>query len=128
MRRIPGVHVVTFVDSLAMNARTDNRGLYALLGIVFLIAIVYQVCFSISAIQYRLHYDVEAGWPFGLNFDSDRFSYTAPALKALGVQVGDQLVETEGRPYEGLAQVASVLSAKHPGRPASNQGPEKRTY
>src|SRR5260370_39486666 len=76
---------------------------------------VYQIGFSITAIQYRRHYDIEAGWPFGLNFDSGRFSYTAPALKELGVQVGDKLVELEDRPYEGLAQVASVLAGERPG-------------
>src|SRR5258708_32265424 len=98
-----------------MNARTNNRWLYALLGIVFVLAMGYQIWFSITAIQYRRHYDIEAGWPFGLNFDSDRFSYTAPALKELGVQVGDKLVELEDRPYEGLAQVASVLAGNRPG-------------
>jgi sigma-B regulation protein RsbU (phosphoserine phosphatase) len=98
-----------------MNARPNNRQLYALLGAVFVVAIAYQVCMSVSAIQYRRHYDVEAGWPFGLNIDSDRFSYTAPALKDLGAQVGDELIEIEGRPYEGWAQVAAALSDKHPG-------------
>src|SRR5260370_1021526 len=98
-----------------MNARANKRWLYTLLGVVFLLAIGYQIWFSINAIQYRRHYDIEAGWPFGLNFDTDRFSYTAPALKELGVQVGNELVELEGRPYEGLAQIAHVLAAKRPG-------------
>jgi sigma-B regulation protein RsbU (phosphoserine phosphatase) len=98
-----------------MRPRTNNRWLYQLLGVVFVLTMGYQVWFSITAIQYRRHYAVEAGWPFGLNFDSDRFSYTAPALKDLGVQVGDEVMEIEGRPYEGLAQVAGVLSPKRPG-------------
>src|SRR5258708_2664407 len=97
-----------------MTPRTNNRWLYALLGIVFVLAMGYQVWFSISAIQYRRHWDIEAGWPYSVNFGSDRFSYTAPALKDLGVQVGDELIEIYGRPYEGLAQVASVLAAKRP--------------
>src|SRR5260370_18484739 len=98
-----------------MKARTNNRSLYTLLGIVFVLAMGYQVWFSFSAIQYRRQYAVEAGWPFGLNFDSNRFSYTSLALKALGVQVGDELIEIEGHPYEGMAQVARVLTGKRPG-------------
>src|SRR5258708_20815293 len=76
-----------------MNARTNNRWLYALLGIVFVLAMGYQIWFSITAIQYRRHYDIEAGWPCGLNFDSDRFSYTAPSLKEFGVLAGVMLAE-----------------------------------
>src|SRR5258706_4633875 len=105
-----------------MNARTNTRWLYTLLGIVFVLAMGYQIWFSITAIQYRRHYSVEAGWPFGLNFDSDRFSYTAPALKDLGVQAGDELIDLEGRPYEGMAQVANVLAVKRSGHPLVFKG------
>src|SRR5258708_1152174 len=98
-----------------MTPRNNNRWLYTLLSIVFVLAIGYKIWFSITAIQYRRHYDVEAGWPFGLNFDSNRFTYTGPPLKDLGVQVGDDLTEVQGRPYGGLAQVANVLADKRPG-------------
>jgi len=98
-----------------MNARTDNRRLYALLGVLFLLAIGYQVWFSIGAIEYRQRYDVEVGWPFGLNLDSDRISSAGSALSDLGVQPGDELMEVEARPYEGLAQIAGALAAKRPG-------------
>lgn len=98
-----------------MNRHTENRRPYALLAVVFLIAIGYQVCFSIGAVQYRRHYDVEVSWPFGLDLDSDRISSAGSALTNLGVRVGEELIEVEGRPYEGLAQIAGALAAKRPG-------------
>ncbi|HEY6391876.1 MAG TPA: SpoIIE family protein phosphatase [Bryobacteraceae bacterium] len=98
-----------------MNARNHNRRLYQLLGIVFVLAMGYQIWFSITGIQYRQHYDAQVAWPFELSPDSDRFFWIDPALKNSGLQAGDQLLEIEGRSYEGLAQLVNVLSGKRPG-------------
>jgi len=90
-----------------MNPRTNNRWLYQLLGVVFVLAMGYQIWFSITGIQYRHRYNAEVAWPFQISVDSDRISS--------GVRAGDQLIEIEGRPYEGFAQLVDVLSGKRPG-------------
>lgn len=90
-----------------MSPRTNNRWLYQLLGVVFVLAMGYQIGFSITGIQYRHRYNAEVAWPFELSVDSDRISS--------GIQAGDQLLEIEGRPYEGLAQLVNVLADRRPG-------------
>jgi sigma-B regulation protein RsbU (phosphoserine phosphatase) len=98
-----------------MISRANNRLLYQLLGVVFVLAMGYQVWFSITGIQYRHRYDTEVAWPVEIAFDSDRLSSAESALKDAGVHADDELLEIEGRPYEGLAQLASMLAGKHPG-------------
>ncbi|HEV2687654.1 MAG TPA: GAF domain-containing protein, partial [Bryobacteraceae bacterium] len=83
--------------------------------VVFLLAMGYQVAFSVGAIQYRRHYSVEVPRPFGLNLDSDRFGWVERALVDSGVRPGDELLAVEGQPYRGGAQLARVLAAKRPG-------------
>src|SRR4030088_2964944 len=99
-----------------MNPRTNNRRLYQLLGVVFLLAMGYQIWFSITGIQYRHRYNTEVAWPFDIEVDSDRISS--------GIQAGDQLLEIEGRPYEGLAQLVNVLADRRPGDKPTIKGLE----
>jgi membrane-associated protease RseP (regulator of RpoE activity) len=98
-----------------MLLRFNNRRLYLLLGAVFLLAMGYQVCVSIGVMQYRGLYAVEAAWPFELLLDSDRFSSVERAMADSGIQPGDELVQVEGQPYRGSAQIARMLAAKRPG-------------
>jgi sigma-B regulation protein RsbU (phosphoserine phosphatase) len=98
-----------------MLLRSNNRRLYLLLGAVFLLAMGYQVCVSIGVMQYRRLYAVEAAWPFELLLDSDRFSSVERAMADSGIQPGDELVQVEGQPYRGSAQIARMLAAKRPG-------------
>jgi phosphoserine phosphatase RsbU/P len=104
-----------------MTARHHHRRLYFLLGIVFLAAMGYQVAFSIGAIQYRRHYSVEVARPFGLNVDSDRFAWVERVLADAGIRPGDELLRIDGQPYQGAAQFAAILDAKHPGEQVNIQ-------
>ena len=107
------------LDSGATN--NSRRSLLRLLAGVSLLAMGYQICFSIGAIQYRRHYGTEAAWPFRLRPNSDRFSGVERALADAGVRPGDRLLAVEGRPYEGGAQVAHLLDSKRPGDQLSIQ-------
>src|SRR5712691_6463644 len=98
-----------------MERRSANRRLYHLLALVLALAMGYQVCFSISAIQYRRLYEVEVARPFSLQLDSDRFSQVARAMADSGIGPGDQLLEVEHQPYQGGAQLTKVLAGKRPG-------------
>ena len=95
--------------------RTDNRRLYALLAAVFVLAMGYQVCFSVSAIQYRRLYASEVAWPFDLELDSNRFAWVSGPVRDSGLRRGDELLEVEGQHYRGKAQFARALAAKRPG-------------
>jgi len=95
--------------------RFDNRPLYLLLAVVFLLAMGYQTCYSISAMRYQRMAGVEVAWPFALELDADRFSSVTRAQADFGIHPGDELIEVEGQPYQGSAQVAKVLAQKRPG-------------
>jgi sigma-B regulation protein RsbU (phosphoserine phosphatase) len=98
-----------------MLLRSDNRRLYALLGFVFVLAIGYQVCVSVGMIEYRRNYSVDAATPFAVDFESRRFGWVGPALDELGVQTGDELLQLEGQPYQGAAQIAKLVAARRVG-------------
>jgi sigma-B regulation protein RsbU (phosphoserine phosphatase) len=94
--------------------RPGNRRLYALLALVFVLVMGYQVCISAGIIQYKRLASIEAAWPFQLGY-SDRFSNVYPAFAKQGIQPGDELLQVEGQPYRGTAQIAKALDAKRPG-------------
>lgn len=98
-----------------MPRRSGNRLWYSSLSIVFLLAMGYQVCLSIGIVQYRRLYSVEAASPFAFRADSDRFESVERALADAGVQPNDELIQVEGQPYRGPAQVARILAGKKPG-------------
>jgi sigma-B regulation protein RsbU (phosphoserine phosphatase) len=98
-----------------MQARADNRRLYLLLAVVFIPAMAYQVAFSVSSVQFRRHYEQQIDRPFAVRHGSDRFSFVEKAMADAGIHIGDQLVEVEGEPYRGAAQVARILADKRPG-------------
>lgn len=95
--------------------RQNNRPLYLLLAIVFVVAMAYQICFSVGVTKYREFDKVEALWPFELRPDSDRFASVEKALADAGLQAGDELLEVEGQPYQGTGQIVRVLAGKRPG-------------
>ncbi len=95
--------------------RLDNRLLYALLGVVFLLAGAYQVAFSISSIQFLRLYNVQVVRPFQIEVGSDRFLWVAEAVSGTNIHEGDELVEVEGQPYTCSSQLAKVLASKKPG-------------
>jgi sigma-B regulation protein RsbU (phosphoserine phosphatase) len=98
-----------------MAVHHNPRRLYIILAILFVLAIGYQTAFSIGAMQYRHLYDVEVAWPFGLKLDTDRFGWVERPLQESGLKPGDQLLEVEGQPYSGSAQIATLLTGKRPG-------------
>src|ERR1700730_13674360 len=98
-----------------MLTRSGNRRLYLLLAAVFLLALGYQVCVSIGILEYRRLYAVEAASPFGVRLDSDRFESVERAMADSGIQPGDELLQVEGEPYRGSAQLSRKLAAKRPG-------------
>jgi sigma-B regulation protein RsbU (phosphoserine phosphatase) len=98
-----------------MLPRPNNRPLYLLLAVVFALAMGYQVFVAVDVFEYRRMYAAEAGWPFGLTLDSDRFQWVERAKGDSGIKPGDELLRVEGQPYWGSVQVARVLARKHPG-------------
>ena len=99
-----------------MTPRANRRPLYVLLAVVFVLAMGYQVAFSIGAIQYRRHFPEEVLRPFEIGLGSDRIVYAQRSLADQGVRPGDRLVSIEGQAYEGAAQVSRILSGKRPGQ------------
>src|ERR1051326_1245416 len=98
-----------------MPPRSSRRPLYVLLAIVFVLAMAYQIAFSIEAIESRRHFSEMVLHPFDMALASDRIAWTAKALADLGVHSGDRLLSIEGEPYQGAAQVSRILAAKRPG-------------
>jgi sigma-B regulation protein RsbU (phosphoserine phosphatase) len=98
-----------------MERRPDNRKFYYLLAVVFLFTMAYQIGFSISAIEYRRNYAIEAAQPLAISLDSDRLSWTQRPLADLGVRPGDELLEIDGQRYGGIAELARMVASKHPG-------------
>jgi sigma-B regulation protein RsbU (phosphoserine phosphatase) len=89
--------------------------LYALLAVVFVLAMGYQACVSVGMVQYWRLYSVEAAVPFAVGIESLRFAWVGPALIELGMQTGDELLQLEGQPYQGAAMLARLVASKRPG-------------
>ena len=98
-----------------MPRRIDNRRFYLVLAVAFVLAMGYQTCVFIGVVQHRSLSANEVTWPFRVVLGSDHFSSVEPALADAHIQAGDELLRIEGHPYQGPAQVARALAAKHPG-------------
>jgi len=98
-----------------MPPRIDNRRSHLVLAVAFVLAMGYQACVSIGVVEHRRLSANKVAWPFAVVPESDQFSWVEPALADSHIQAGDELLQIEGHPYQGSAQVARALAAKHPG-------------
>ena len=98
-----------------MLPRSDSRRVYVLLAVVFVLAMGYQICVSVGMVQYWRSYSAEAAVPFAAGIESLRFAWVGPAMLELGIQTGDELVQLEGQPYQGAAQLARLVAKRRPG-------------
>src|ERR1035438_10255315 len=74
----------------------------------------YQVCVSAGMVQYWRLYSVEAAVPFVVGIESLRFGWVGPAMAELGIQKDDELLQLEGRSYQGAAQLARLVATSRP--------------
>ena len=66
-------------------------------------------------VQYWRLYSVEAAVPFVVGIESLRFGWVGPAMAELGIQKDDELLQLEGRSYQGAAQLARLVATRRPG-------------
>ncbi|MBA3915415.1 MAG: hypothetical protein H0X25_16485, partial [Acidobacteriales bacterium] len=85
--------------------------LYWLIAIVLLVAVAYQVRLSVDVVH-----SLSTKTPFfDLATASNRVAVATPDASALGIRIGDQLLEVNGRPYRGTQQLWTAALRTSPG-------------
>src|SRR5215831_17710268 len=90
-----------------MDPPKSSKLLYVLLGLVFVLAVISQGTYTADVIQ-----DLRGQYPWK---PWPRIQAVNPNDRGVGLQPGDRIMAVDGRPYNGNADLARPVRARHPG-------------